>query len=87
MTLLVVFAASYVSVLAKSMQQLNVVNYRWAMVPMFSYLMAFMEYSALGIGIGDIIANGYGRIVVLGLSAGTGGWLGSWSGMWAHRRI
>ena len=83
---LLVLLTTYLFVLGKSFQQLNVTNYRWLMLPPFSYLMAYMEYAGLGVGIADVINNGYGRILVLGFAAGTGGWLGSWSGMWLYRR-
>lgn len=83
---LIVLGTSFAYVFAKAFQQLNVTNYRWAQVPIMSYLMGYMEYAGLGIGIADVIANGYERILVLGFAAGTGGWLGSWLGMWLYRR-
>lgn len=85
--LLIIFCTTYLFVFAKAMQQLNVARDKWALVPVFSYMMAYMEYLGLGIGIADVIANGYSRILFIGFAAGTGGWLGSWTGMWLHKRL
>lgn len=84
---LIVLVATYLFVLAKSMQQLNVCYDRWRWVPVFSYLMGYLELAGMGVGVADIVANGYWRIATLGFMAGTGGWLGSWSGMWLHKRL
>lgn len=83
----VVFVATYFFVLAKSMQQLNVCYDRWRWVPVLSYAMGYLEYLGMGIGVADVVTNGYWRILILGFMAGTGGWLGSWSGMWLHKRL
>ena len=87
MIYIAVFVSSYVYVLAKSMQQLNVVQYKWMMIPIFSYIMALCEYGGFGLGLLDVAQNGLSRILILVPLAGTAGTLGSWSGMYLHRRI
>lgn len=78
---------TFIYVFSKAYQQRNVIHNGWLAVPIFSYLMAFLELAGLSIGIIDIANNGWGRLLVLGLAHGTGGTIGCWAAMWLHNRI
>lgn len=86
MTAFIVFALGYVYIFAKAYQQLNVMHYRWAMIPVFSYIMGYIEWGTVGIGVVDVVDNGLHRILVLGFASGTGGWLGSWTALKLFKR-
>lgn len=84
---IIIFFIFYVRVFARAFQQRNVVHNNWALVPIFSYLMSYMEILGLSLGIFDIMQNGLLRIVLIGFVMGTGGWLGTWTAMFIHNRF
>lgn len=86
MTALIIFAVAYVFIFAKAYQQRNVIHNNWGWVPVFSYIMAYLELGAMSIGILDIAENGWHRLLILGFAQGTGGALGCLSAMWIHNR-
>ena len=84
--IILLFFITFIYVFAKAFQQRNVVHNNWLAIPLFSYLMAFLELSGLSIGILDIAENGWHRILILGLAQGTGGTIGCWLAMYLHNR-
>lgn len=83
----ILFATQYVFVFAKSSQQLNVCNFKWLRIPLMSYIMAYLSLFELAVAGFDMLENGIWRISILGFFYGTGGWLGSWTGMWVYLRM
>lgn len=79
MTYLVLFAFNFVSVMLKSMQQIQVVNYEYLKVIPTSYGMSM----TLVINIALIAPMGeeLPQLLGAGLIAGTAAWMGSWTGM------
>jgi hypothetical protein len=74
------FAASFVFVLLKAFQQLNVVHHQvWWIMPV-SFGMATCEVMVVA----NVATAGWGWIV---LPIGLGGGLGCLSAMWLHRRF
>jgi len=70
--------ASYVLILLKAMQQLNVVGGHYKMVIPFSYGMAAAEVAIVI----NIVAVGWAAVPWIG----TGAACGAVTGMWLHRR-
>lgn len=87
MTAGIMFCMAYVFVFAKAYQQRNVIHNNWLAVPLFSFMMAFLELASVSIGVIDISQNGWHRLAVLGIAQGAGGALGCWTAMWLHNRI
>ena len=87
MTPLLLFCITFVYVFAKAYQQRNVVHNNWLMIPVFSYIMGFLELSGLSIGILDIAENGWHRIIILGFAHGSGGTIGCYVAMWLHNKL
>lgn len=84
---LILFFTQYVYVFAKSSQQLNVVHSKWLRIIPMSYIMSGIYFYELFVGYNDMAEHGVWRIFILLAFHGTGGWLGSWSGMWLHKRL
>ena len=82
-----IFVMAYAFVFAKAYQQRNVIHNNWLWVPVFSFIMAFLELAAVSIGVLDIAQNGWGRLLVLGSAQGLGGALGCWTAMWLDNRV
>lgn len=76
--LLTVFAASYVFVALKAVQQRHVQHNDWWHVMPTSLCMATVEYYVIA----QVIRSGYGPGLVL--AGGLGAGLGAMSAMWLH---
>jgi len=76
--LVVTLFASYVLILLKAMQQLNVVGGHYKMVIPFSYGMAAMEVAIIV----NVVAAGWAAVPWIG----TGAAAGAVTGMWLHGR-
>lgn len=83
----ILFVTQYFYVFAKSSQQLNVVFFKWLRIIPNSYLMSGIYFYEMYIGYGDMDEHGAWRIFILLAFHGTGAWMGSWSGMWLHKRL
>ena len=84
---IIIFACSYVQIMAKAFQQLNVVKYKWLSIPVVSYAMAYCEYIWISLGVIDVVNHGLNQIIINGFALGTGGFLGAWTGMYLHSRL
>lgn len=79
MTYLVLFSFNFVSVALKVVQQIQVVRFEYLKIIPASYGMSM----CLVINIGLIAPMGQdlAQLLGAGLVAGTGAWMGSWTGM------
>lgn len=84
---IILFVVTFTYVFAKAYQQRNVIHNNWVAIPLFSFMMAFLELSSFSVGVLDIAENGWHRILFLGMASGSGGTLGCWLAMYLHNRF
>ena len=85
MTHLTLFTVNFVGVFCRSFQQLNVTKYKYKWIPPISYVMQVQLLFNVG-----YVARYYAGIeemILFVLVSGTGAWMGSFCGMWLHRRL
>lgn len=87
MVYLTIFVLGFAKVAARAFQQKNVMHDQFAAVVPISYVMAFMEIGFIGISAMSVIENGYLSIIPAAIAYGTGGWMGTWSAIWLHKRL
>ena len=87
MIYLTIFALGYAKVAARAFQQKNVMHDQFLAVVPISYIMAVMEIGFIGISAVTVIEDGYSSIIPAAFAYGTGGWLGTWSAIWLHKRL
>lgn len=80
-----IFCVALIRVFARALQQLSVVNYRWARVPLISYLMTFSDYFQWGVAAYFTAEHAWLTAVLVALIAGTGSWIGTYLAMWLHK--
>lgn len=80
------FAIAFLRIYTRAAQQLNVVHFKWARVPLYSFAMSLCD-ALLWAGAGYLGASGdMPGLVVYGLLLGAGGTLGTWLAMYQHKR-
>lgn len=82
-----IFCISLIRVYARAAQQLNVVDYRWVRVPAFSYLMSASDYFQWGAAAYFTVHQNWLAVCAVAFLAGTGGWLGTVTAMYLHKRF
>lgn len=85
MIYLLIFSVAVLRVFARAAQQLNVVNFQWMRVPVFSYLMAAGDFGLWGsayVLFGRHDWLGFALAVVV---YGTAGWFGAILAMKIHQ--
>lgn len=87
MTLVLIFLLGYAKVAARAFQQKNVMHDQFLAVVPISYVMAVMEIGFIGISAVTVIEDGYSSIIPAAFAYGTGGWMGTWSAIWLHKRL
>lgn len=80
------FLITFLSVAARSYQQLNVTNFHWVPVIPTSYLMQLKEYTVILFGAVWAVQGDYQSIVIGFCVSGTAAWMGCWLGMYVHPR-
>lgn len=78
------FVITFLSVAARSYQQLNVVSYRWGPIIPTSYLMQAKEYTVVAFGAVWAVQGDYLSILIGLMVSGTGAWMGCYLGMYLH---
>lgn len=82
------FLSALLQVFTRATQQLNVVHFKWARIPLVSYLMAATQYVIIAF----IAIQAYSNTdpLMIGVSIfllGTGGWMGAFLAMYLHKRL
>ena len=75
-----VFLASWVYVFARSMQQINVHKKLYAIIPIFSLLMGFLDVFIMSM----IVKNATGELWIIATCLGLGGGVGSCMAVYLH---
>lgn len=87
MIYITIFTLGFAKVAARAFQQKNVMHDQFLAVVPISYVMAYMELGFVGISAINAVENGLWTILPSGFAYGTGGWMGTWSAIWLHKRL
>lgn len=87
MKYLLVALVNYIMIGAKAWQQLNVVHDNYLLVPVAGLILAAGEVFVYGSIAVTAVSEGWLAAGFLVLAMWFGGFLGTWSSMWIHKRL